>query len=384
MRWTLMLLLTGAMVLMTVLGCEKLPPTASDGSDSPPAIELGSLVMIMAQTEAEQGTEYIGDTFITNGITSWGKAQIDSSGYVVTTYAGSWYNEMVVRDGQPLFGSYQFAGETPHNLWLDENQGVFASHMILIDDDGLAWIWQWPSNLGSLVDLNIEVLNRSTASELGLVGTATCFSTYPAAMTHSDGVYSATMRTLPGDLKLALVDLGDGHELGDSVTVRVNGVELIHWVGDFIHHRHPEVTRYFRFNVSRSSSVTPLGDENRRTYGHVISATNPHIEPTERVYLEGAGFTDGEQFRMIYQGSQTWSISGLSSWVGLQDLRVITEDNASIFRTVRLNGIELHHLASILLDPDPPIELFRITLNHDGTLEQGSDNRTVDIDVGDS
>jgi len=380
-----MLLLIGAMAVMAGFGCEKLPQEPGAGT-GPPAEYDGpetGLAMNLDRVDPDAQYELISDAFITDtGATDWFAVTINWP-FTLRTYAGHWYNHCLTKDGVPFLGSgYTLAGVTPHEYWQDENRGIFASHMILTEEDGTPWIWQWPSNLSSLVDLNIQVMNWSTSTELGLVGTLTSYAWHPAELVEDGQYFVRTMRGLPGDLKLAVVDMGTRQGLGDMTTVWVNGVELTHYVTDFEHERHANVHRYYRFSVGAEGQVTPLGDENRRVYSNTLSVTTPHVDSAMPMYLEAAGLTNGERIQMTYQGSQTWSVAGLTSWVGLQDLRVIIEDGTPVFRTVRLNGQELVHLATVLLDPDPPIQVFRFILHHNHEVEQGEDNRTVDIGIG--
>lgn len=378
-----LLLLMGALLMMA--GCsENVPPTKPGGPEGPPAEYDGpqtSLAFQLSQVDSSDQIELVSDMFIMEGgITGWFTATINPP-FGLSTYAGHWYNHCLTNNGVPFLGSgYTFVGQTPHQLWTDENKGIFASTMVLSDEQGEPWIWQWPSNVDQLVDLEIEVLNWSSATDLGIVGTLMSYVWHPAELEYHNGQYQTTLRALPGDIKLAVVNMDSRYGLGDSVTVRINGVELVHFVEDFVHPNHLNVDRYFRFSVGPSGVITPLGEENRWTYGKTVSVTTPHVDEADQVYLKGPGLTSGQSVRMTYKGSQTWEVTGLASWVGLHELEVVTEHGQRLYRTVRLNGIELHHLVTIPLDPDPPILVFQFTLRPN-TVEQEMDNRTVDVDI---
>ena len=375
------------LIALVTVGCsEHIPPATAPGGDGPPAPydgpELSSEIRILNSAGTSNRFEYIGNTFILDGTTVWGEQQFAASSFMVSTYVGDWYNGIVVEEGIPLIGGYSIAGSIPHEYWSNENDGIFATHMILVSDENQAFIWQWPSNMGDLTSLMIRVQNASShATRLGLVGTQTSFSTYPAALEQDGDFYRLSLQALPGDYKLAVVDLDDGHDLRDSVTVWVEDVELIHWVEDFTHPRQPDVHRYFRYHVDNNGGVTSLGDENRQVYNNVVRVVNLFVEPTETVYLRSLGLTNDEPMVMNYIGNHTWELHGLTTWVGAQDLQVYTSSSKRVFRTVELNGQVLVHLGVLDQGLDPPVQLFKCFLHHNKYVEQGEDNRTADIGV---
>lgn len=377
--------MAAALLLLGAFGCQKLPSEPIDsGGNQPPQEYNGPESGLALNFERGAGQyEFVSDMFIhQGGVTDWATVTVNPDDFSLTTYAGHWYSDMLTRDGVPVLGDYTLAGSTPSNYWMDENRGIFASHMVLVSDADSAWVWQWPSNASQLVDLDIEVLNWSSASELGVVGTPTCYVVHPAMLNHlHDNVYGRSLRLLPGDAKIAVMDMYERVGLGDAVTVRINGTELVAYVDDFTHDNQPTVHLYFRFHVNADGTVQSIGTENRFSYGNTVSVSNSNIDPSATVYLNGSGLTNGEMMPMTYIGNWTWELAGLTTWVGQQDLRVSLEDGTGVFRTVRLNGTELHHLAAVPLDPDPPIQVFRCRPMHDHTVMQGEDNRAADIGV---
>lgn len=381
-----------APVLMT--GCSKhlpqvtAPPSPTEQPSQYDGPAVSPALRVLDMTVPTQGYEFIGNTFIAGDTTKWDAARFTQLPFSLNTKAGHWYNYMLVRDGRPLYNLFSIAGEILHQLYGIENEGIYASSMILANDQGQAWIWQHPSNLDSLVTLNIEVPNNwSHATRLGVVGTATSFSTYPVELTNDQGVYRTTITTWHGDQKLAVVNMSDGHGLGDSVTVRVNQTELRAFVTDLVHPRHPAVSKYYRLNISPTGQVTSLGNENRWTYGNVVQVTSNLPGPGARVFLRANGLTADQQREMTRTGPHSWELRDLTSWVGPQDARVSTDAGTPIYYGVTVNGAannpELHHLVAISYDPNsPPVNLLLFGLHHDHTVEQGPDTRGVVVPIG--
>ncbi len=385
MTWKKFLGIAAVVAVLVTCGCsERVPPVAPGGSNDAPSEyngpSLGASLAVTDGVTAVDGYEWIGNTHIVDASTAWGATRFNNVPFAITTYAGHWYNAMLVRDGKPVLGGYTLAGVTPHQAWMDENKGVFFAQMILVSDNNEPVIWQWGSNLGSLVIHDVEVLNWTDHPNLGLVGTTTSFSSLPAHLTPNDSTWTTTMQSPSGDCKLAVVNVDTGIGLADSVTILVNGVELTSYVDDFVHPRQPGVTRYFRYHVAQDGKVTSLGTENRWTYGNRVRAMNPDLDPEEAVYVE-ADFTHGSRLPMSYIGSWTWELGNITTWVGPQTLQVVTESGTRVFNTVEWNGVRLVHLAVIPLDPDPPIQAFRFTPKPLG-VEQDANNLLVDLGVG--
>jgi hypothetical protein len=367
-----------AVVLMVMVGCSERVPT------NPPIIkeQVGIGLAVTDGITAVEGHEWIADTFIRNGETGWGATRFDQPSFTVTTWSGYWYNFALIRDGLPMYSGWTFGGVALQDTWMDENTGIWFSANVMVSNENQPVIWQWGSNLDSLVVQTVEILNWTTHTNLRFVGTPSCYSSLapPLVRDGATNRYTAQFRSPTGDLKIAVINGDTGLGLGDSVTVRVNNVELNSFDPIFTHPRWPVLHTYFRYHVAPNGTVTPLGTEDRWTYGNTLRVTNSQVSSTA-VLSVNADFTQGQSWPMTYIGNNTWERTGISTWVGPQTLQVVVDNGDRIFRTVQWNGHELHHLT--ILPLVPPIQAFLFTPPSDRNLDvgQGAYNLVVDIGV---
>lgn len=384
MRRLSVLLVAAFVAVILVGGCEHFAPER----DQVKQISIG--LEVTDGLPAVDGYEWIGNSFIVDGRTVWGAESFSGTTFQLTTYSGSPYSGILIRNGMPMYIGFKLNGANLVYYWTSEDYGVFGSFSVLVDGNTPV-IEQPASNLDHLVWHNIEVINTSGHARVGVVGTGTCFAATPAEVTPDGSTLRTVLWTVvtdrdnwvSGNNKIAVVDLDTLEPVTDLVTVKVNGVEL----NSKVYYQHDRNDRwpgmtYYRYHIGIDGVVNDLigscWSEDCWTHDNTVQFTNLDIDPSEPIALIGE-LTGSIPHPMTYIGDGVWELEDITTSLEPHTFWVVDAAGNQYFRSVSWNGALLHHL--VLLNG--PTQSLEFTPRSDGGADQGDDNLIVNVDVGD-